>query len=131
MPLPKTLPARQVIVFSVYGNLFFAAVRKLEYLLPPPETSDQTVVILRLRNNPYLGIVGIRFLEKWAQKLDASGSKLIIAGVSEKVEEQLERTGALKAFPNTTFFFSEDVVFSATFRALDYAEDWLAANTTS
>lgn len=34
--IPETLPANQAIVFSIYGNMFFAAVRHLEELLPDP-----------------------------------------------------------------------------------------------
>lgn len=123
--IPDVLPAHQPIVFSVYGNLFFAAVRRLEEYLPPPETADHTVVILRLRHNPYMGSTGLRFFKKYAETLSKRNSKLILAGISPAVQAQLERTGGLGDLGTANIFLGDHIVFSATQRALTYAEDWL------
>ena len=83
-----------MIVFSVAGNLYFAAVSRLENLLPAPATNGGgSVVILRLRDNRYLGSTGISFLREYARKLEAGGGRLVLAAVSQDVLRQLDRTG--------------------------------------
>ena len=82
--LPQHLSGRQPLVVSVAGNLYFAAVPLLEELLPQPaEDSERPVVVLRLRDNLYLGSTGIRFLKDYARKLEAAGGRLLLAGVSQ------------------------------------------------
>ena len=122
--LPQHLSGRKPLVVSVAGNLYFAAVPLLEELLPQPaEDSERPVVVLRLRDNLYLGSTGIRFLKDYARKLEAAGGRLLLAGVSQDVHRQLQRTG------ETTWlepiFLAEEVIFASTRRALAWAEDWL------
>jgi SulP family sulfate permease len=126
--IPKRLPVNQAIVFSINGNLFFAAVRHLEELLPDPETANHTVVILRLRNNPYMGSIGLNLFHDYADALAKHNSILILAGIGEKVQGQLKRTDNGHNGHKTHLFkiFTADgIVFSATERALEYAETWL------
>ncbi len=125
MPVPTTLPSDSLTLLSVHGNLYFAAAKKLEELLPSPGTGHHSVVIVRLRDNQYLGSTGIRLFEKYARQLHDHDSKLILAGVSQTVRDQMERTGAIQIFGRDNVFYAEDVVFSATEHALEYAENWL------
>ncbi len=120
--LPAKLPDDETVIIGVYGNLYFAAVRRLEQLLPSPNGSHNPVVILRLRNNQYLGSTGLRFLKNYAEKLDTVGGTLLLAGVSPEVKGQLERTHGLEDLGQDHVFFSNHIVFSATERALAYAE---------
>lgn len=122
--VPDELPQNEALVVSVAGNLYFAAVPLLEEKLPrPAQDSSRSVVVLRLRNNHYLGSTGIRFLRDYARSLEAAGGKLLLAGVSPQVHNQLLRTGdATKLEP---VFEAEDVVFASTRRALAWAGDWL------
>lgn len=122
--IPKELPGNEAVVISVAGNLYFAAVARLEDLLPvPASNSGASVVILRLRDNQYLGSTGISFLREYARKLEAGGGRLLLAGVSQDVQRQLERTG--EADWLEPIFPAEDVVFASTRRALAWARDWL------
>ncbi|MDD9956315.1 MAG: SulP family inorganic anion transporter [Anaerolineaceae bacterium] len=122
--VPDELPGNEVIIFSVAGNLYFAAVSRLEDLLPVPATnSGGSVVILRLRDNQYLGSTGISFLREYARKLEAGGGRLLLAAVSQDVLRQLDRTG--EADWLEPVFPAEDVVFASTRRALAWARDWL------
>lgn len=125
--MPTHLPEDKVIVFSVYGHLFFAAVRRLEAMLPDPETANHTVVILRLRNNPYMGSTGLNLFRDYARKLDKHNSKLILTGIGEQVHKQFERTHKTAAAEDEPFeiFYANGIIFSATEKALDYAEEWL------
>ena len=123
--LPSQLPVDEPVIISVSGNLYFAAISRLEELLPLPDSpTAHPVIILRLRNNQYLGSTGIRFLQDYARKLEACGGKLILAGIGENVREQLERTGSYDTL--APVFYADDIIFSATERAIDYAKQWLA-----
>ncbi len=122
--LPQHLPGRKPLVVSIAGNLYFAAVPLLEERLPQPaEDSERPVVVLRLRDNLYLGSTGIRFLQDYALKLEAAGGRLLLAGVSPDVHRQLQRTGATTWLE--PIFLAEEVIFASTQRALAWAEDWL------
>ncbi len=122
--IPEELPGNEAVVFSVAGNLYFAAVSRLEGLLPVPATNcGGSVVILRIRDNQYLGSTGISFLREYARKLEANGGRLLLAAVSQDVQRQLHRTG--EADWLEPIFPAEDVVFASTRRALAWARDWL------
>lgn len=122
--IPAALPDNEAVVISVAGNLYFAAVARLEDLLPVPASNGgASVVILRLRDNQYLGSTGISFLREYARKLEAGGGRLLLAAVSQDVQRQLERTG--EADWLEPIFPAEDVVFASTRRALAWARDWL------
>ena len=122
--LPQHLSGRKPLVVSVAGNLYFAAVPLLEERLPQPaEDSERPVVVLRLRDNLYLGSTGIRCLKDYARKLEAAGGRLLLAGVSQDVHRQLQRTG--EATWLEPIFLAEEVIFASTRRALAWAEDWL------
>ena len=129
-PVPKKLPDNAPLVLSVAGNLYFAAVQRLEEQIPQANGSHRSVVILRLRDNQYLGSTGIRFLERYADQLKANGGMLLLAGVGSRVEDELRRTGAIAHFGTEHVFCAEDVILQATTNALRYAEDWLASTST-
>ena len=125
---PDTLPKEEVVVLSVHGHLFFAAVRELEKLLPHP--GFRTVVILRLRENMYLGSTGIEMLNRYRSELERHGGRLLITGMEPSVLKQLERTGALEMFGRENVYFADEVVFGATERAYNWAKAWLSEQST-
>ena len=124
-PLKKQLPSGEPVIISVSGHLYFAAMKQLEDLLPEPDGTSQTVVILRLRDNDYLGSTGIHFLQRYIAKLEMGGGKLILSGVSPKIQHQLEQSGFLQRIGKDNIFYEDDIIFSSTERALDYANQWL------
>ncbi len=117
-PVGIRLPDHDTVVYSINGDLYFAAVAHLEEQLPPASDSEDTTVILRMRNVSYIGSTAIRFLQRYDQQLKAHGGKLVLAGVSPLVKEQLSRTDGIKYFGLENIFFAEDVLFSATEEAL-------------
>lgn len=122
--LPKQLPENEALVISVTGNLYFAAIARLEARLPRPGAGNpRSVVVLRLRDNQYLGSTGIRFLRDYAGRLEVAGGRLLLAGVSPEVHRQLVRTG--QAAWLEPIFDADEVIFASTRRALAWAEDWL------
>ncbi|MCE2490973.1 MAG: STAS domain-containing protein [Anaerolineae bacterium] len=123
------MPGNDVVVISVAGNLYFAAISRLENSLPlPGKNSQGSVVILRLRDNQYLGSTGIAFLREYARKLEGGGGRLLLAAVSHDVQRQLDRTGEADWF--APVFPAEDVIFASTRRALAWARDWLRQQET-
>lgn len=123
--VPKSLPEHSITIISVHGHLYFAAVRQLEGCLPDPTTAHKTVVILRLRNNRYMGSTGIHLLERYAKQLRHHGGRLILSGVSPFVRDQLSRTRSLQFFGEDNIFLQSDTIFDATEHALEAAEMWL------
>jgi SulP family sulfate permease len=124
--IPAELPSREPVVLSVSGNMYFAAVKRLEELMPSPVNAERPVVILRLRDNQYLGSTGLRFLEQYSQQLRERGGMLILTGVGPKIERELKRTAHLDYFGENGVFTAEDQVFDATEHALNYVQKWLA-----
>ena len=121
-PAPKKLPDNEIIIIDVYGHLYFAAIRRLEQLMPSPDNAKKPIVILRVRNNRFLGSTGLTYLKSYAGKLKAVGGTLLLAGISPDVKEQLERTNGINDLGIENIFFSNHIIFSATERALAYAE---------
>jgi len=114
------------IILSVYGHLYFAAVRRLEQLLPPPDNCQYPIVILRLRHNQYLGSTGIRVLQRYAHSLQQRGGRLMLVGVSPLLHRQLERTGALQFFGPENIYDADEIIFKSTEDAYQDACEWLA-----
>jgi len=129
--LPARLPSSEPIIFSIHGHLYFAAVPKLENLLPDALNCTQTIVILRLRENDYLGSTGIQFLSKYRQKLENRGGKLLLSGVSPTIHKELERTHSEAEFGAENIFYASEVFFESTERAYQYANDLLGGTETA
>ncbi|MEQ8677014.1 MAG: SulP family inorganic anion transporter [Aggregatilineales bacterium] len=128
VPVPEYLPDNEVVVLSVSGHLFFAAMRQLDLLMPhiKPETRHP-VIILRLRDNTYLGNTGVRFLQKLHATLKAHDGLLIILGLNDEIMGQLKRANMIPFLGEENLFFANEVIFAALDNALAHAEKWLAA----
>ncbi len=118
---PKTLTPQQVTVLVVQGLDFFAEVPTLDDQMPPARGVSSAAVILVLRDMHRITSTAIKWLERYAQNLKATGSVLMLADVNSAVLETLKKTGALDNI-------GADHVFPATKRVLD-AENvaWEAA----
>ncbi len=119
VPVGSHLPDHDTVIFTIAGDLYFAAVPYLEGVLPSPAESEHTTVILRLRDVQYVGSTAIRFLQRYHRQLCEHGGRLILAGVSSPVKEQLERAGLFAYLGKENIFLANDVVFSATEHALE------------
>ena len=123
---PKELASRSVTVLQVYGTLFYATADKLAEKLPHSKDAERPVVILRLRNQRSIGSTFIRLLENYATQMQASGGKLMLAGINEKVLYQLEITETTEKIPREDIFLASDELGESSTNAIAAAQAWLA-----
>jgi SulP family sulfate permease len=125
-PAPLKLRSNAVTILHAYGNLFYAAVYKLEELLPSTSGAERPVVILRLRRSDQIASTLINVLEHYEEQLKASGGKLMLAGVSPRVKEQLDVTETTRdVLGDEDIFPATENIGEATKLALEAAHAWL------
>ena len=132
---PAEVPAREVVVLATYGSLFFASAPAFEAQLPRPVGTDtRGVVVLRLRAKDELGSTVVKVLIKYAEQLAASGSRLMLAGVTPGVRRQVDDTGLTALLGADAIFLAQTRVGLSVREAMKHAEQWIEespATTTS
>jgi len=126
-PAPAQLPSRQTTMLMPYGSLFYAAAKTLEENLPAAENSQNAVVILLLRGYDVFGSTMIGVLDRYTRTIQDHGGKMILAGVSDGVLSQLERTGLLELIGKENIFKVQHEFGLAANQAYEAAEKWLEA----
>jgi sulfate permease, SulP family len=129
-PAPKQLESGRATFLFVYGNLFYAAASTLENNLPDVEGTFRAVVILLLRGNEDVGSTVNEVFRRYAEALQSNSGKLILAGVSPALRNQLERTGLINIIGPENIFPTTETIGEAGNAALKAATDWLAESST-
>jgi SulP family sulfate permease len=125
-PAPAELPHNAVTILHVYGNLFYAAAYKLEDLLPSAKRAERPVVILRLRRSDRIASTLINVLEHYEEQLKAGGGKLMLAGVSPRVKEQLDLTETTQeVLGEENVFQATEIIAESMLAALKAGQEWL------
>ena len=125
-PVPAELPSNAVTLLHVSGNLFFAAAYKLEEMMPSAKGVERAVVVLRLRQSTRIGSTFVNLLEFYEEQLKAGGGKLMLAGVSPQVKEQLDITETTRdVLGDEEIFLATDILGESTELALAAARAWL------
>ncbi len=123
---PAEVPAREVVVLATYGSLFFASAPAFEAQLPRPVGTDtRGVVVLRLRAKDELGSTVVKVLIKYAEQLAASGSRLMLAGVTPGVRRQVDDTGLTALLGADAIFLAQARVGLSVREAMRHAEAWI------
>lgn len=126
---PDRLPADEVVALQPYGSLFFAAAPVLEAQLPAVDGgSHNSVVILRLRGRTDLGTTVMDVLHRYAETLQASGSKLVIVSAGERIQEQLRVTGVTGLISPENIYTGDERVGGTLKRAYADATAWIEQN---
>ncbi len=125
---PEELSSRSVTVLQFYGTTFFGAAYTMEKMLPSPLKAEQAVVVLRIRGHEGVASTFIGVLERYAERLQATGGKLVLSGVSEAVWQRLLATETTESIPEEDIFLADDILGSSTHRALVAANQWLIDN---
>lgn len=127
---PETVPANEVIVLQPYGSLFFAAAAVFEEALPNVEDSSQhSVVILRLRGRSDLGSTFMEVLRRYAEELTDVDSKLVLISADEAIHQQLDATGVADAVGTDNIYESNEWVGATLKSAYSDAADWISENS--
>jgi SulP family sulfate permease len=129
-PVPRQLESDRVTVLYIYGNLFYAAASALENSLPAVEGARRAVVILLLRGYEDVGSTVNEVFRRYTQALQANSGKLMLAGLSPGLRNQLQRTGMLKLIGEENIFLATETIGGAGNAALRAANDWLAVSAT-
>jgi SulP family sulfate permease len=125
-PAPAELPSNAVTILHAYGNLFYAGASRLEELLPSAKVADRPVVILRIRRSDRIASTLINVLEHYEEQLRACGGKLMLAGVSPQVKEQLDATETTRdVLGDEDIFPATKNIGEATRLAWEAAQAWL------
>ena len=122
---PEQIPDDGIIILQPIGSLFFAGAAKFEDQLPAVGQAKRAVVILRLRDRDEVGSTFLRIVERYTRSLQASGNKLILAGINDRVQEQLAETDLLELIGAENVFLSGPRFGAAVEQALAAAEEWL------
>jgi SulP family sulfate permease len=124
-PVSRQLASRRVTGLYPYGSLFYAAAKTLEENLPAADEARQAAVIFLLRGYDEFGSTMIGVLDRYARTLQGNGGRLMLAGVSEGVFQQIERTGLLKLIGRENVFLAQPQWGVAANEALETAQAWL------
>ena len=128
--VPETLSSGEVMALLPIGSLFFAGAAEFEERLPDIDQVQRAVVIIGLRDRDEIGSTFIRVIERYAKQLDASGNKLMLAGMNERIMEQLEKTELMKLLGKEDICPSEPQFFGPLNKALVEARLWIAGQET-
>lgn len=129
---PPTVPPGSVLVLQPYGSLFFAAAPVFEQTLPDVTASSRhSVVILRLRGKSDLGSTFMDVIDRYAARLAAVDSKLVIVSASERVIEQLLVTGVTRRIGPENIYPADEWLGATLTRAHSDALTWVSSRTTS
>jgi SulP family sulfate permease len=118
---PQQLDSNRAYVIEIQGNLNFASVYSFDELLPDVGEASNAVVVLHARYREIHSLTGLDWLEKYAADLEASGNRLMLAGVEKEVMDLLQDT---EISPENVFP-AEAALYSATEAALEKAESWI------
>ncbi len=124
---PKELPSGKVTALSLYGSMFFASAYLLEETLPSPAGAKRAVAVLHLRGLEVVGSTFIKVIERYAERLQEGGGTLFLAGVTERVYEQLEKTETTHTIRPEYIFIDGEILGHSMLLAIDAAEAWLAS----
>lgn len=128
---PKTLASNTTTVLVVQGLDFFAEVPALDDQMPPERDALNAVVILVLRDMHSITSTAIRWLERYAKNLQATGGALMLADVNAGVLDALKKSGALEIISSDHVFPATPRVLEAEETAWQAAQQWQQANVTS
>ncbi len=127
-PAPEVLPAGEVTVLDIEGNLFYAGARSLEGALPRVVPGSRPVVVLRLRGRDRIGATLVKVLEWYSGQIRDAGGRLYLSGVDPRVAEQIQRNGLIGA-EDLTVVQATEILGESTRTALTAGATWLREGT--
>ena len=128
-PAPEELPAGEVTVLDIEGNLFYAGARSLEGTLPHVAPGSSPVVVLRLRGRDRIGATLVKVLEWYSGQIRDAGGRLYLSGVDPRVAEQIQRNGLIGT-EDLTVVEATEILGESTHSAITAGTTWLREGTS-
>jgi SulP family sulfate permease len=125
--VPDVLSSREIVALLPVGSLFYAGAAQFENQLPDVDEARRTVVIINLRDRDEIGSTFVRVIERYAKQLDSSGNKLMLAGVNERIMEQLDKTELMDLLGKEDIVPVDPQFFGPMNKALSFAQAWIEA----
>jgi SulP family sulfate permease len=125
---PSHLPAHQITLVNLYGDLFFAAAKRMQQELPKIGSGVRPVLIIRFRGQHNIGATLVDVLTEYARHLAQVGGRLYLAGVERDALRQFERAGRIPLDDVVYLVPATERMGEATQAALTHAHRWLAEN---
>lgn len=126
----SSVRASSPVIYDLEGELFFGAApeldRYLEALHARIRDENLKVVILRLKRVRHPDVVCIERLEHFIREQQELGVTVLLAGVRPDSLALLQNVGFTDWLPSEQVFPEEDREFSATLKAVRYAQTRLA-----
>ena len=86
---------KDVLLYEINGPLFFGASQKFQEILTDFNQQPK-ILILRMRNVPFIDATGINRLKEICQQLQAKGTTIIISGANREVRLELLNSSLYK-----------------------------------
>lgn len=125
--VPDVLSSGEIVALLPVGSLFYAGAAQFENQLPDVDEARRTVVIIGLRDRDEIGSTFVRVIERYAKQLDSSGNKLMLAGVNERILEQLDKTELMDLLGEEDIVPADPQFFGPMNKALSFAQAWIDA----
>ena len=84
-----------VLIYEINGPLFFGASQKFQEVMKNLKQRPE-ILILRVRNVPFIDATGINRLKEIYKNLQAHGTKVLISGANDDVKRELLKMGVYK-----------------------------------
>ncbi len=125
--VPDVLSSGEIVALLPVGSLFYAGAAQFENQLPDVDEARRTVVIIGLRDRDEIGSTFVRVIDRYAKQLDSSGNKLMLAGVNERIMEQLDKTELMDLLGEEDIVPADPQFFGPLNKALSFAQAWIDA----
>ena len=131
---PDEARANSLLIYDLEGELFFGAApeieRHLNSISEEAKLTGAPYIVLRLRRARNPDVVAIEHLEHFLRETEKRKVTVPLAGLRPDFVKILENVGITKWFPADRIFPEEEKSFSATLRAVRYAQRLANADNT-
>jgi SulP family sulfate permease len=86
---------KEILLYEINGPLFFGASQKFQEVLSDLNQQPK-ILILRMRNVPFIDATGINRLKEICQQLQAKGTVIILSGANHEVKLELLNSNLYK-----------------------------------
>ncbi len=104
---------KDTMLYEINGPLFFGASQKFQEFLTDLKQTPK-VLIIRMRHVPFIDATGINRLKEFHQRLQSSGTTIIISGANREVKEEFFKAGLYSAIDKKNILENiDDAIFRA------------------